>query len=110
MPLPFLVLALWRAPSPLLIIVAVLLALPSPFVFYDVRGLFFNSDPQRYFSPPVSLLHHSWRAVPLVVLYGHWLALAWGRRSAVSPARERAPEGAPSPAVAPAATAGAEAG
>jgi hypothetical protein len=75
--LPFLVLGLWHAPSRLLLVLVVLLALPSPFFFYDVPRLGFNVDPQPYFSPAVSLLHHSWRVVPLLLLYGHWLALAW---------------------------------
>jgi glycosyl transferase family 87 len=75
--LPFLVLGLWQAPSRLVAAVAVLLALPSPFVFYDMPGLGFNVDPQPYFSPAVSLLHHSWRVVPLLLLYGYWLRLAW---------------------------------
>jgi len=75
--LPFLVLGLWRAPSRLQTALVVLLALPSPFVFYDVPGLAPGVDPQPYFSRAVSLVHHSWRVVPLLVLYGHWLWLAW---------------------------------
>ncbi|MFN3650590.1 MAG: glycosyltransferase 87 family protein [Armatimonadota bacterium] len=75
--LPILVLGLWRSPSRLLIAVVVLLALPSPFVFYDVPDLGFNQDPQYHFSSAVSLLHHSWRVVPLAALYAVWLRQSW---------------------------------
>jgi hypothetical protein len=75
--LPFLVLGLWRAPSRLLGLLVLLLALPSPFALYDVRGLGFNVDPQPYFGPAISLQHHSWRVVPLLLLYGYWLRKAW---------------------------------
>ena len=75
--LPFLVLALWRAPSRFLVGITVLLALPSPFILYDVPGLGFTSDPQPYFSWSVSLLHHSWRVIPVLLLYGHWLRMGW---------------------------------
>jgi hypothetical protein len=72
--LPFLVLSILRAPSRITTWVVVLLALPSPFVFYDVPGIGFNIDPQPLFSPEVSLLHHSWRVLPLLALYLHWVA------------------------------------
>lgn len=71
--LPFLVLGLARAPTPLLVGLTALLALPSPFFFYDLPHLGYNVDPQPLFSPAVSLLHHAWRVLPLLVLYGHWL-------------------------------------
>jgi hypothetical protein len=77
--LPFLVLALWRSPTPLLIGLVILLALPSPFVLYDPPGLGFNVDPQPFFSSRTSLLHHSWRVVPLLALYGLWLKQACRR-------------------------------
>jgi len=81
--LPFLILALWRSPSYLLMGIFVLLALPSPFVLYDLRYLALNVDPQPYFTREVSIIHHSWRVVPILVLYGHWLRQA---------ARLKAPE------------------
>lgn len=78
--LPFLVLALWRSPTRLGWLIAGSLALPSPFFVYDLPGLGFNVDPQPYWTGPVSLLHHSWRVVPLLALYVHWLHLS-GRDS-----------------------------
>lgn len=74
--LPFLVLCLWRTPSWWIGGLTLLLALPSPFIFYDIPQLGFNVDPQPFFSSNVSLLHHSWRVVPLVLVYAHlvWLA------------------------------------
>lgn len=80
--LPFLILGLWHSPSRLLVAVAVLLALPSPFVFYDLPSLGFTQDPQPYFRPAVSLLHHSWRVVPVLLVYGLWLWEA-GRASRI---------------------------
>jgi hypothetical protein len=71
--IPFLVLGLLRRPHWGLWGLALWLLLPGPLVFYDVGGLEVGMDPQPRFSWPVSLLHHSWRAVPLLALYGFWL-------------------------------------
>jgi hypothetical protein len=80
--LPFLVLSLWHAPSRVVGAITLLLALPSPFAFYDVQGLGFTHDPQAHFTPAISLLHHSWRVAPLLALYAHWLHDAWRVRKA----------------------------
>ena len=71
--LPFMVLSLWHTPSRFVVVLIILLALPSPFVFYDMRGLDFNVDPQPYFSTKISILDHSWRVLPLMALYICWL-------------------------------------
>lgn len=51
------------------------LALPSPFVLFDVerlgRGEFV--DPEQVWPWPVTLLHHAWRLIPLLWLYGESL-------------------------------------
>jgi len=48
-------------------------ALPTLFALYDVPNIGYNEDPQRYWLPAVSLLHHAWKPVaPL------WLSLALG--------------------------------
>lgn len=82
--LPFMVLGLLHRPSRLLAVIVALLALPSPFVFYDIPKLGFNVDPQPYFPLWISILHHSWRVVPLVVLYVLWLRMA-GRPGELKP-------------------------
>lgn len=64
----------------------VLCALPSLFALYDVRGLGYNEDPQRYWQPAVSLLHHGWKPLASVWLFVALLWRAWGaeRRGLVS--------------------------
>jgi hypothetical protein len=44
----------------------IILAVPTPFIFYDVAA---SEDPQRYWSTPLSLLHHSCKAVPTFLFY-----------------------------------------
>ena len=78
--LPFLILALLRAPSPLLWILTLSFLLPSPFVLYDLPRLGVNVDPQPYWSFGASVVQHAWRVVPLVILYGTWLYEAFRTR------------------------------
>jgi hypothetical protein len=54
----------------------VIAALPTLFVFYDLPALGYNEDPQRYWLPAVSLLHHATK--PLAPL---WLLTALVLRS-----------------------------
>ena len=44
----------------------IILAVPTPFVFYDIAA---SEDPQAYWSTSLSLLHHSFKAVPTFLLY-----------------------------------------
>jgi hypothetical protein len=41
----------------------VVVALPCLFVLYDVPSIGYNEDPQRYWRPAVSLLHHGWKPI-----------------------------------------------
>ena len=72
--LPPLVLLALRRESPWVWLPPFLVsALPGLFVLYDVPNIGYNEDPQRYFLPAVSLLHHAWKPVaPL------WLSVAIG--------------------------------
>jgi hypothetical protein len=72
--LPPLVLLALRRESPWVWLPPFLVsALPTLFALYDVPGLGYNEDPQHYWLPTVSLLHHAWKPVaPL------WLAGALG--------------------------------
>ena len=72
--LPPLVLLALRRTSPWVWLPPFLVsALPTLFALYDVPGIGYNEDPQRYWLPAVSLLHHAWKPVaPL------WLAGALG--------------------------------
>ncbi len=83
--LPFLVLSVQRLQGPGILITTVLLALPSPFVFYDVSGLRPGLDPQPFLGTLASLVQHSWRVVPLLALYAIWLS-ALRRPPALPPA------------------------
>ena len=75
--LPPLVLLALRRESPWVWLPPFLVsALPTLFALYDVLGIGYNEDPQRYWLPAVSLLHHAWKPVaPL------WLSLALGTQA-----------------------------
>ena len=56
-------------------------ALPGLFFLYDLPGLGYNEDPQAYWHPAVSLLHHAWKPLaPLWLLGGLTLAGIQGDR------------------------------
>lgn len=57
-------LSLWLPPF-------VVSALPGLFFLYDLPGLGFTKDPQAYWNPTTSLLHHAWKPIaPLWLLGG----------------------------------------
>ncbi len=64
---PLVLLALRKAPVSLWLPSFVIAAVPTLFVLYDVHGLGFNEDPQGYWRPGVSLLHHGFK--PLSALW-----------------------------------------
>ncbi len=69
--LPPLVLMVLRGWSPWIWLPAYLVAaIPTPFVLYDVPGIGYNEDPQRYWTPAISLLHHGWKPVAAMWLFG----------------------------------------
>jgi hypothetical protein len=92
--LPILVAYYLQTSSKFILVIFILLAIPTPFFLYDVPG---SDNPQAYWSAPLSLLHHSFKAVPTLLLY-LWivrkeLAGIPGLRSLLSPgqtAQERA--------------------
>lgn len=48
----------------------VIAALPTLFALYDLPALGYNEDPQRYWTAAVSLLHHAWKPVAPLWLFG----------------------------------------
>jgi hypothetical protein len=52
--------------SKFLLTLFIVLALPTPFIFYDVAA---SEDPQAFWSVPLSLLHHSFKAIPTFLFY-----------------------------------------
>jgi predicted double-glycine peptidase len=65
---PLVLLALRRAPAGLWLPSFLLAAVPTLFVLYDVHGLGFNEDPQRYWRPAVSLLQHGLKPLSAIWL------------------------------------------
>ncbi len=55
-----------RTRSKYLLALFILLAVPTPFFFYDIPTV---SDPQTYWPAPLSLFHHSFKAVPTFLFY-----------------------------------------
>ena len=51
-------------------------ALPGLFVFYDVRGLGYNEDPQSYWHPAVSLIQHGWKPLAALWMLGGTLVVS----------------------------------
>jgi len=82
--LPPLILLALRKESPWLWLPPfVVSAVPTLFALYDIPGIGYNEDPQRYWLPAVSLLHHAWKPVaPLWLCTG--IAITELRRSIVA--------------------------
>ena len=59
-------------PRWMLIWVFVMVAIPTPFVFIDAQGLAYSEDPQPLWAWWQSLIYHSWKSVPTLLL---WAAL-----------------------------------
>jgi hypothetical protein len=79
-----------RTRSKFLLVLFVLLAVPTPFFLYDVPG---SEHPQAYWSTPLSIMHHSFKAVPTLLFY-LWvargeIARAGGLRRIFAPATVR---------------------
>jgi len=80
---PLVLLALRKEPARLWLPAFVICALPGLFVLYDLRGLPVGDDPQFYWQPAVSLLHHAFKPLAPLWLLGGILAphagsaLAW---------------------------------
>lgn len=75
--MPILVLLYARTRARAVWIVFALLAVPTPFVFYDVPG----PDPQVHWNAFEHVLNHSFKIVPLVCLF-IWVAVGAARRHA----------------------------
>ena len=75
--IPVLVLLYARTRARFVALVFVLLALPTPFVFYDVPG----PNPQAHWTTFEHVLNHSFKIVPLVALFV-WVALGYAARHA----------------------------
>lgn len=72
---PLVLLALRRESAWLWVPPFVVSALPGLFFLYDLPGLGYNEDPQAYWRPAVSILHHAWKPLaPLWLLGGLTLA------------------------------------
>jgi hypothetical protein len=52
--------------SKYLLVLFVLLAMPTPFFLYDVPT---SENPQAFWSTPLSIMHHSFKAVPTFLFY-----------------------------------------
>jgi hypothetical protein len=52
--------------SKYLLVLFAMLAIPTPFVLYDVPA---SDNPQAYWSAPLSIIHHSMKAVPTLLFY-----------------------------------------
>ncbi len=52
--------------SKYLLVLFVLLAVPTPFFLYDVPT---SEHPQAFWSTPLSIMHHSFKAVPTLLFY-----------------------------------------
>jgi hypothetical protein len=73
--------------SKYLLVLFIVLAIPTPFVFYDIPA---SEDPQLFWSTPLSLMHHSFKAVPTFLFYIWVVRREWRR---MSPARAPQPTG-----------------
>jgi hypothetical protein len=65
-----------------------MLAIPTPFLLYDIPA---SNNPQAYWSAPLSIMHHSFKALPTFLFY-IWivrreLRSIGGLRSLLSPTR-----------------------
>ncbi len=64
--LPFFVGYYLRTGSKYLLLLFMLIAVPTPFFFYDIPSA---TDPQAYWSAPLIILHHSFKAIPTLLFY-----------------------------------------
>jgi len=64
-------------PRRLLLLAALLMALPTAFVFYDLALPAGPNDPERYWSHAVSIVHHSTKPAAILLPYAYaiWKAL-----------------------------------
>ena len=86
---PLALLALRREPLWLWLPPFLISACPTLFALYDVRGLGYNEDPQRYWQPAISLLHHGWKPLAPLWLLGGVLVRDWlTQRQAATAARQ----------------------
>ncbi len=75
--IPVLVLLFARTRARVVAVVFALLAIPTPFVFYDVPG----PDPQVHWTAFEHVLNHSFKIAPVVALF-IWVAAGYARRHA----------------------------
>ena len=71
-------------PVKLLLTVAIIIAVPTAFVFYDVPLPSGPVDPEHHWNAAVSLLHHATKSLPLLFLYVSVVVTTLRRRSATS--------------------------
>ncbi len=64
--IPLFVVFYLQTRSKYILILFILMALPTPFIFYDVP---MSIDPQVHWSTPLSLIHHSSKAIPTFLFY-----------------------------------------
>jgi hypothetical protein len=55
-----------RTGSKYLLVLFALLALPTPFILYDVPS---SENPHLFWSKPLSIVHHSMKAIPTFLFY-----------------------------------------
>ncbi len=55
-----------RTRSKIVLVLFVLCAVPTPFYLYDIPA---SSNPQEFWSTPLTILHHSFKAVPTFLFY-----------------------------------------
>jgi hypothetical protein len=72
--------------SKFLLVLFIILAVPTPFVFYDLPA---TDDPQLFWSTPLSVLHHAFKAVPTFLFY-LWVVRREISRGSRAPAPEPA--------------------
>jgi len=69
--LPIFIAYYMKTGSRFILFLFVLVAMPTPFVLYDIPGV---DDPQAYWSAPLSLLHHSFKSIPTMAFFV-WVVL-----------------------------------
>jgi hypothetical protein len=76
-----------EAPSRLVIVGAIVIALPTAFVFYDVPLSPGPNDPERLWSLATSLAYHATKPAGVIVIMVGVLRETFGSRSAARPSR-----------------------
>lgn len=90
--LPALVLLYLRSPSPVLLAIFALVALPTPFALLDVSpGTYGNIDPERSWGLATSVFYRSCKLLPSIGLWGWLLHGLWASQGDADRAATRSP-------------------